>query len=175
MARKTITATPFWYSEWKGISKLKTWKRVFAEYVEGGVRLVHRHGRSKAIYIHLTGALPSLDHALFYAKDKVKEDPKSWRVRGELPYQIEDTVIPPPPPGYNRFKIARDLQNASNPAGVAVELVRIIKAAQSDPACTGTDYVRSDAAVAACIDKLESLCLIDAMSAHGTCREMADK
>lgn len=171
--KKTLTATCFWFSEWHGISRQKTWKKVFAEYVEGGVRLVYRSGSSKAIYTHLTGALPSLDHALFYAKDKTKGDPKGWQVRGEMPYHIQDIVIDPPRPGYNRFKAARELQDGVNPNGIARELVRILAAAQRDPASTGTDDIRNDAAVIACIDKLQSLCLRDAIPAHTECREKA--
>lgn len=173
MAKKTLTATPFWYGEWKGIARPSTWKRVFAEYVEGGVRLVYRTGTSKAIHTHLTGIMPTLAHVMFHAKDMSKREPASWRLRGELDYLYQDTVIEPPRPGYDRFKAANELQNASNPAGVAAELVRVIKAAQRDPECTGTDYVRSDAAVVATIDKLRSLCLKEDFRAHRECAEKA--
>jgi hypothetical protein len=167
---KTYTGTCFWYSEYKGYSTPKTWKKVFAQYVEGGVRLVYRQGTSKAIFIHLTGVLPSLTHAMFWAKDRMRADPKNWQLRGPLPHDVGDIVIEPPRPGYDRFKEARDLQSGCNPSGIARELVRIIAAAMNDPACKGTDDVRNDAAVITTIDKLQSLCLRDAIPAHSECR-----
>jgi hypothetical protein len=71
--------------------------------------------------------------------------------------------------GYNRFKVAVDIQNACNPSGVARELVRVIEDAMQDPAYTGTDYVRSDPAVVAVVDKLSSLMTLDAFEAHRRC------
>jgi hypothetical protein len=69
--------------------------------------------------------------------------------------------------GYNRFVVARDIQDASNPSGVARELVRVIYAAMRDPDCKGTDDVRRDPAVRCVVDKLSSLMIGDALSAHG--------
>lgn len=51
------------------------------------------------------------------------------------------------PPGYDRFKIARDIQDACNPAGVAHELLRVIQDAQEDKDYTGT---RSSGATRLC-------------------------
>jgi hypothetical protein len=74
-------------------------------------------------------------------------------------------------PGYNRFKVACDIQDACNPSGVARELVRIIADAMRDPACTGTDFVRADPAVVAVVDKLSSLMRLDPFEAHRRCSQ----
>lgn len=58
---------------------------------------------------------------------------------------------------YNRFQVALDIQNACNPSGVAIELVKIIKDAMDDPACKGTMAVRGDPAVAMVVQKLHDL------------------
>lgn len=58
---------------------------------------------------------------------------------------------------YDRFQVAHDIQNASNPSGVAHELVRVIVAAMRDPNYSGTQYVRDDPAVRCVVDKLASL------------------
>jgi hypothetical protein len=77
-------------------------------------------------------------------------------------------------PNYCRFRQARDIQDACNPSGVAHELVRVIQDAMRDPACKGTDWVCSDAAVVATVDKLQSLMRLDAFQAHRICAERAE-
>jgi hypothetical protein len=85
-----------------------------------------------------------------------------------------DITIPGRPAGYDRFKVAYEIQDACNPSGVARELVRVVEDATRDPACTGTDWVRSDAAVVAVVDKLRDLMGLDAFEALRTCREKAE-
>ena len=62
-------------------------------------------------------------------------------------------LIHAPEPGYNRFKVARDIQNACNTSGVARELIRVIEDAAHDPQC-GRGRLAHDPAVVAVIDKL---------------------
>jgi hypothetical protein len=66
-----------------------------------------------------------------------------------------------PEPGYDRFKIAREIQNACNTSGVARELIRVIEDAAHDPA------------VVAVIDKLSSLMRLDPYAAHDQCARRA--
>jgi hypothetical protein len=75
-------------------------------------------------------------------------------------------------PGYNRFKVARDIQNASNTSGIARELIRIIEHAARDPQC-GRGRLPHDPAVVAVIDKLSSLMRLDPYEAHGGCARRA--
>jgi hypothetical protein len=84
-----------------------------------------------------------------------------------------DITIPGRPAGYSRFKVAYEIQDACNPSGVARELVRVIEDAMRDPACTGTDWVRSDAAVIAVVDKLRDLMGLDAFEALRECAAKA--
>lgn len=58
---------------------------------------------------------------------------------------------------YNRFQAALDVQNASNPCGVALELVKITQDATNDPTVRGTQAVCEDPAVALCVDKLSDM------------------
>jgi hypothetical protein len=84
----------------------------------------------------------------------------------------DDIVIRAPEPGYNRFKVARDIQNACNTSGVARELIRVIEDAAHDPAC-GRHRLSEDPAVVAVIDKLASLIRLDAYQAHDQCARRA--
>jgi hypothetical protein len=77
-------------------------------------------------------------------------------------------AIAAPEPAYNRFKVARDIQNACNMSGVARELIRVIEDAANDPQC-GRGRLTHDPAVAALIDKLSSLISIGIYEAHGEC------
>jgi hypothetical protein len=77
-------------------------------------------------------------------------------------------VIHGPEPGYNRFKVARDIQNACNTSGVARELIRVIEDAARDPNC-GRGRLTHDPAVAAVVDKLRSLMALDPYDAHEEC------
>jgi hypothetical protein len=81
-------------------------------------------------------------------------------------------LIHAPEPGYNRFKIARDIQNACNTSGIARELIRVIENAAQDPAC-GRGRLAHDPAVAAVIDKLSSLMRLDPYEAHDQCARRA--
>jgi hypothetical protein len=84
-----------------------------------------------------------------------------------------DTIlIHAPEPGYDRFKVARDIQNACNTSGVARELIRVIEDAARDPAC-GRGRLAHDAAVVALVDKLHSLMRLDHYEAHGQCARRA--
>jgi hypothetical protein len=74
-------------------------------------------------------------------------------------------VIHGPEPGYNRFKVARDIQNACNTTGVARELIRVIESAAHDPEC-GRGRLAHDPAVVAVVDKLHSLMRLDPFNAH---------
>jgi hypothetical protein len=80
-------------------------------------------------------------------------------------------VIQKPGAAYNRFLVADQIQDACNPIAVARELVRVIHAASNDPTCNGTDYLRSDAAIVAVIDKLRSLMRKDAADALWECMQ----
>jgi hypothetical protein len=80
-------------------------------------------------------------------------------------------VILLPGPAYCRFRTAVEIQDASNPSGVARELVRVVASAMADPACTGTDWVCKDPAVVAVIDKLSNLAGRDAFESHRLCSE----
>ena len=86
--------------------------------------------------------------------------------------QSDSIVIHAPEPGYNRFKVARDIQNACNTSGVARELIRVIEDAARDPAC-GRSRLSADPAVVAVIDKLASLTSIDVYEAHDQCAKRA--
>jgi hypothetical protein len=77
-------------------------------------------------------------------------------------------------PSYDRFKVAVDIQNASNPSGVAHELVRVIQDAYLDPKWEGTAWVCADPAVVAVVDKLQSLMRLDACEAHRLCSERVE-
>jgi hypothetical protein len=81
-------------------------------------------------------------------------------------------LIHAPEPGYNRFKIARDIQNASNTSGVARELIRVIEDAARDPKCR-RGRLPHDPAVVAVIDKLSSLMRLDPYEAHDECARRA--
>jgi hypothetical protein len=86
---------------------------------------------------------------------------------------MPDTIlIHAPQPGYNRFKVARDIQDACNTSGVARELIRVIEDAARDPQC-GRGRLASDPAVVAVIDKLSSLMRLDACEAHDQCARRA--
>jgi hypothetical protein len=80
----------------------------------------------------------------------------------------ENIVIHAPEPGYDRFKVARDIQNACNTTGVARELIRVMEDAARDPAC-GRSRLSSDPAVVAVVDKLSSLMRLGAYEAHDQC------
>src|SRR5262245_12315531 len=86
--------------------------------------------------------------------------------------QPDSIVIRAPEPGYNRFKVARDIQNACNTSGVARELIRVIEDAARDAAC-GRGRLTQDPAVVAVIDKLSSLMAIDPFRAHDECAKRA--
>jgi hypothetical protein len=172
-AKKTTEDTPFWFAEWKSSRQPSVWKKVRALKNEEGWQLVY-YGQSRKDFIQLTGPMTTFDHLLFYGKAQCKEYPGEWRLRGALPYNIEDIVIEPPTPDYDRFETAHALQEGCNPSGIARELVRIIAAATHDPNCSGTRGVCSDAAVIATIDKLQSLCLRDAILAHTELRKRAE-
>jgi hypothetical protein len=77
-------------------------------------------------------------------------------------------VILAPDPGYNRFKVARDIQNACNTSGIARELIRVIEDAARDPQC-GRGRLPHDPAVVAVIDKLSSLMALNIYEAHDQC------
>jgi hypothetical protein len=81
-------------------------------------------------------------------------------------------TIHAPEPGYNRFKVARDIQNACNTSGVARELIRVIENAAHAPQC-GRGRLTHDPAVAAVIDKLGSLMRLDPFEAHAECARRA--
>jgi len=81
-------------------------------------------------------------------------------------------LIHTPEPGYNRFKVARDIQNACNTSGVARELIRVIEDAARDPQC-GRGRLTLDPAVVAVIDKLQSLMRLDPFEAHDACAKRA--
>jgi hypothetical protein len=81
-------------------------------------------------------------------------------------------LIHAPEPGYDRFKVARDIQNATNTSGVARELIRVIEDAALDPAC-GRSRLAHDPAVVAVIDKLSSLMRLDSFKAHDECAKRA--
>jgi hypothetical protein len=81
-------------------------------------------------------------------------------------------LIHAPEPGYDRFKVARDIQNACNTSGVARELIRVIEHAARDPQC-GRGRVAHDPAVVAVIDKLSSLMRLDPFNAHDECARRA--
>jgi hypothetical protein len=84
----------------------------------------------------------------------------------------DSILIHAPEPGYNRFKVARDIQNASNTSGVARELIRVIENAALDPSC-GRGRLAHDPAVVAVIDKLTSLMRLDPYEAHDQCARRA--
>ena len=73
-----------------------------------------------------------------------------------------------PEPDYNRFKVARDIQDASNTSSAARELIRVIEDAARDPQC-GRGRLPHDPAVAAVIDKLQSLMRLNPFEAHDAC------
>ena len=81
-------------------------------------------------------------------------------------------VILAPEPGYDRFKVARDIQNACNTSGVARELIRVIEDAACDPVC-GRGRLSQDPAVVAVIGKLSSLMCLDPFKAHDACARRA--
>jgi hypothetical protein len=81
-------------------------------------------------------------------------------------------LIHAPEPSYDRFKVARDIQNASNTSGVARELIRVIENAAQDPQC-GRSHLAHDPAVVAIIDKLSSLMRLDPYEAHDACARRA--
>jgi hypothetical protein len=81
-------------------------------------------------------------------------------------------LIHAPEPGYNRFKVAHDIQNACNTSGVARELIRVIENAAQDPQC-GRGRLAHDPAVVAVIDKLSSLMRLDPYEAHDECASRA--
>jgi hypothetical protein len=92
---------------------------------------------------------------------------------GEKPMSKPDGIlIHAPEPGYNRFKVARDIQNACNTSGVARELIRVIENAARDPQC-GRGRLAHDPAVAAVVDKLSSLMRLDPCAAHRACATRA--
>jgi hypothetical protein len=74
-------------------------------------------------------------------------------------------LIHAPERGYNRFKVAHDIQNACNTSGVARELIRVIENAAHDPEC-GRGRLAHDPAVVAVVDKLHSLMRLHASEAH---------
>jgi hypothetical protein len=80
--------------------------------------------------------------------------------------------IQAPEPGYNRFKVARDIQNACNTSGVARELIRVIESAAHDLQC-GRGRLAHDPAVVAVVDKLQSLMRLDPYAAHDACARRA--
>ncbi|MFZ1104123.1 MAG: hypothetical protein WAN86_14990 [Hyphomicrobiaceae bacterium] len=82
--------------------------------------------------------------------------------------QPDAILIHAPEPGHDRFKVARDIQNACNTSGVACELIRVIEDAARDPRC-GRGRLPDDPAVVAIIDKLQSLMRLDLFKAHGAC------
>ena len=86
--------------------------------------------------------------------------------------QSDATLIHAPEPGYDRFKVARDIQNACNTSGVARELIRVIEDAARDPQC-GRGRLTHDPAVAAVIDKLQSLMRLNPFEAHDACARRA--
>jgi hypothetical protein len=86
--------------------------------------------------------------------------------------QPDAILIHAPEPGYDRFKVARDIQNACNTSGVAHELIRVIEDAARDPQC-GRGRLPHDPAVVAVIDKLQSLMRLDPFEAHGACARHA--
>jgi hypothetical protein len=86
--------------------------------------------------------------------------------------QTDAILIHAPEPGYNRFKAARDIQNACNTSGVARELVRVIEDAARDPEC-GRGRLTHDPAVVTVIDKLQSLMRLDPFEAHAACARRA--
>jgi hypothetical protein len=86
--------------------------------------------------------------------------------------QPEVIYIHAPEPGYNRFKVACDIQNACNTSGVARELIRVIEDAAHDPQC-GRGRLTHDPAVVAVIDKLSSLMRLDPYAAHDECASRA--
>jgi hypothetical protein len=77
-------------------------------------------------------------------------------------------LIQAPAPCYDRFQVARDIQNACNTSGVARELIRVIENAAQDPQC-GRGRLAFDPAVVAVIDKLASLMRLDPFKAHDEC------
>jgi hypothetical protein len=84
-----------------------------------------------------------------------------------------DTIlIHAPEPGYDRFKVAHDIQNACNTSGVARELIRVIESAAHDPSC-GRGRLAHDPAVVAVVDKLHSLMRLDPYEAHDACAKRA--
>ncbi|MFZ1102058.1 MAG: hypothetical protein WAN86_04300 [Hyphomicrobiaceae bacterium] len=84
----------------------------------------------------------------------------------------DPVFIHAPEAGYNRFKVARDIQNACNTSGVARELIRVIEHAALDPAC-GRSRLAHDPAVVAVIDKLSSLMRLAPCEAHDECSRRA--
>jgi hypothetical protein len=83
-------------------------------------------------------------------------------------------AIPAAEAGYNRFRVARDIQNACSTSGIARELVRVIEDAARDPAC-GRHQLTHDPAVVALVDKLASLMRIPATAAHDECARRASQ
>jgi hypothetical protein len=81
-------------------------------------------------------------------------------------------LIHAPEPGYNRFQVARDIQEACNTSGVARELIRVIEDAARDPRC-GRGRLAHDPAVVALVDKLSSLMRLDSFVAHDECASAA--
>lgn len=172
MTKITKTATPFWFAEYRSAKLPSVWKKVWAvEDAAGWHAAVLQH--PKETLITLTGDCKTLHHLYDHMVKMTKLQRTEWKLRGPLPHRYEDIIIAPPGADYNRFKVAHEIQGACNPSGVARELVRVIAAAQNDPNYTGTDFVRSDAAVVAVIDKLSSLCMKEAIPAHGECRKKA--
>jgi hypothetical protein len=86
--------------------------------------------------------------------------------------QSDAILIHAPEPGYDRFKVARDIQNACNTSGVAHELIRVIENAAQDPQC-GRGRLTHDPAVVAVTDKLSSLMRLDPLKAHDACARRA--
>jgi hypothetical protein len=82
-----------------------------------------------------------------------------------------DTIlIYAPGPAYNRFQVARDIQNACNTSGVARELIRMMEDAALDRAC-GRGRLAHDPAVVAVIDKLSSLMRLRSLQGTRPMRE----
>ena len=86
--------------------------------------------------------------------------------------QPDAILIHAPAPGYNRFKVARDIQNACNTSGVAREPIRVIEDAAHDPQC-GCGRLTHDPAVVAVINKLSSMMVLDPFEAHDECARSA--
>ena len=80
-----------------------------------------------------------------------------------------DAISSTPEPGYNRFKVARDIQNACNTSGVARELIRVIENAATTPMRAWAPRARPGRR--AVIDKLALM--RSTLEAHGECARRA--